>query len=164
MNEKFGLIRLTLENHHITLLHYAQELNELYRYLSQSIREDVKTSHLIRCAKTKIEMSNEIYLLVDNTRNGRLVGTVTLLCEHKMYGSFCGKTVLHLEDLVVHPDYQGQGAGILLTNLCRDRMKEVGAAYITLRCSDHVRGFYEKLGYEDAGCSMKLVSPHRGEL
>ncbi|UTW60877.1 GNAT family N-acetyltransferase [bacterium SCSIO 12741] len=50
-----------------------------------------------------------------------------------------------LVDVMIHPDYQGQGLGTKIVKLLREKLE--GYLFITLSAAPEKNGFYEKLGW-----------------
>jgi glucosamine-phosphate N-acetyltransferase len=101
--------------------------------------------------------NNEIQIWVaedySKSYEGRqIVGLVSFFVEPKFYHG--GKSVLHIEDLIVKKEYQGKGIGKVL-------VKEIiklfsSSCYkVILNCSDEVVSFYEKLGFKRSGNEMR---------
>lgn len=51
-------------------------------------------------------------------------------------------------DLIIHPDYQGEGVGKQLLNLLVDKCKELQIKDIQLFAAKDKSGFYERNGFE----------------
>jgi len=71
----------------------------------------------------------------------KMVATITLLVERKMIRG--GSHVLHVEDVIVHPDYQKQGIGRQLMKKARDVADEHNCYKIILDCNEANAPFYE---------------------
>jgi glucosamine-phosphate N-acetyltransferase len=82
-----------------------------------------------------------------------ILGCATLLIEHKIIHDF-GK-VAHIEDVVIHPDYQGKGYGkILVQTLMEKAKKEPGCYKVILDCDESKVPFYEKCGMKKKSIGM----------
>lgn len=79
-------------------------------------------------------------------RNNQIMATGSILWETKWIHH--GATAAHIEDIVVHPDYQGQGIGkkLILHLIQRCREKQ-GVYKILLDCDDKNVLFYQKCGF-----------------
>lgn len=53
-----------------------------------------------------------------------------------------------LTDMIVHPDYQGQGIGSNLLQLLIDYCQEHGLTWVQLFCAKGKQEFYQKAGFE----------------
>lgn len=66
-----------------------------------------------------------------------------------------------IEELVVHPDFRGQGVGKKLLHFAREYAEEKGAVRLEVATSNKRasfrRKFYEKNGFEDAGSSVYRI-------
>ncbi|MFT4416666.1 GNAT family N-acetyltransferase [Fredinandcohnia humi] len=51
-------------------------------------------------------------------------------------------------DLIVHPEYQGQGIGKQIMQLLMDHCKKNNVTFIQLSCAKGKVGFYEKFGFK----------------
>ena len=83
-----------------------------------------------------------------------IVGTATLVVLPKIShgGAYAGL----VEDVAVHPDFQGQGIGRGLVEACLKEARRLGCYKVVLACDDDVIGFYEKLGFSPRGHAMRL--------
>ena len=65
------------------------------------------------------------------------------------FGYITGTGLEHgyLEDVIVHPDYQGRGIGQQLVTSLIQESENQGISIITLTYQDKHRSFYEKCGF-----------------
>lgn len=82
----------------------------------------------------------------------RLLGTATILIEPKIIHG-CSK-VGHIEDVVIHRDYQGKGLGKLLIEKLKEICLNEKCYKIILDCSEKNRVFYERCGFENKNIQM----------
>ena len=107
-----------------------------------------------------VEKAKEIYDARMNVEtfvaeiNGKIVGTASLIIEKKYLHK--GKSVGHIEDVAVHPEYQGEGIGKELVQFLVDQCKEIDCYKVILDCADNVQFFYEKLGFKFSAKQMRL--------
>jgi GNAT superfamily N-acetyltransferase len=91
-------------------------------------------------------------------QNGRAVGMVNLLYS---ISTARGGRVAILEDMVVHPNHRGRGAGSTLLRATIDFAREQGCSRITLltdRSNAEAMRFYERLGFvHSAMTPMRLM-------
>lgn len=88
--------------------------------------------------------NNHIIKVIKNKHDLVIVGTVTIIKEHKILHNF-GK-VGHIEDVVVDKRLRGSGLGKKLIEIAK---KECEDCYkIILNCSDDNIDFYKKCGFE----------------
>lgn len=74
--------------------------------------------------------------------DGRIVGTGSIFIEPKYYGN-----AAHIEDVVVHKDFQKQGIGRQIIQHLEEEAKVHECYKIVLDCSETNVAFYESLGY-----------------
>lgn len=86
--------------------------------------------------------------------NGRVVGTATLLLERKFIhkGGMAG----HIEDVAVHPTFQGQGIGKALIDHLVELARSRGCYKVVLDCQDQLQEFYSKCGFTRAQLQMRI--------
>lgn len=82
------------------------------------------------------------------------IGCATLIIEPKIIHNF-GK-VGHIEDVVIHPDYQGQGYGKILVQDIIEKAKEQNCYKVILDCDEKKVPFYEKCGMKQKSIGMAL--------
>lgn len=85
--------------------------------------------------------------------DGKVVGTVSVLIEHKLTHS-AGR-VAHLEDLAVLPKFRGRGIGRALVDKVRELARYSGCYKVVLSCSPDKKGFYEECGFHQNEISMR---------
>ena len=90
--------------------------------------------------------SNPEHIIIIAEINGEIVGSTTLLIEHKFI--HLGGIVGHIEDVVVSKKFQGLEVGKKIINYVLELAKEYGCYKTILNCSDEVKPFYEKLGFK----------------
>jgi glucosamine-phosphate N-acetyltransferase len=77
--------------------------------------------------------------------DGLVIATASLIIEQKFIHK--GGKVAHLEDFVVHEDYQGRGVGSTFIQYLEHQAEHEGCYKMILDCADKVVDFYEKCGY-----------------
>lgn len=91
-------------------------------------------------------------------KDGRVVATASILFESKFYRG--GQKAAHVEDVAVHPDYQGHGFGKVIM-ACLTREAALSGCYkIILDCSEKNVPFYEKSGFKKNDFHMRLDLDH----
>lgn len=75
----------------------------------------------------------------------RIVGAGTLLVERKFIRQ--GGIVGHIEDVAVHPEWQGKGVGKLIVDALIGEARTVGCYKIILDCSADLVTFYGRFGF-----------------
>lgn len=96
----------------------------------------------------------------------RVVATGAVLLETKFYRG--GRKVAHIEDVAVHPDWQGQGYGSMMMTFLKAQAVAQDCYKMILDCSDKNVPFYERNGYCRRENQMRLdlshapVQPYQG--
>lgn len=86
----------------------------------------------------------------------KLVGAGTIIIEPKIIHG--GKSVGHIEDIIVHPHYRNQGiAQTILNKLVEYSKKE--CYKVILNCNPNMEQFYNKTGFEKKCIQMALLHP-----
>lgn len=85
-------------------------------------------------------MAGHAYMVITAWQGARAVGSLTVLSD--------GMNYAQIEDVVVHPDFRGQGLGTTLVRFALDRLRTLPSGVITLHAIPGAAGFYEKLGFK----------------
>lgn len=88
---------------------------------------------------------------------GQVVGTFALLIMDNL--AHCGAPSGIVEDVVVHPKWQGQGIGKAMMQFAMDRCTEAGCYKLALSSNvirEPAHRFYESLGFEVHGYSFRI--------
>lgn len=80
--------------------------------------------------------------IVSARRDGRLVGLARTISD--------GATVVHLQDVLVHPDEQRRGLGERLLNELFAQYEGIRQRVLLTDTEDRQRAFYESLGFVEA--------------
>jgi GNAT superfamily N-acetyltransferase len=99
------------------------------------------------------------YRLYVAERQGRLVGTFTLLIKRNL--SHLGAASAVIESVAVDPDEQGQGVGRAMMVFARELCRKAGCYKMALSSNlrrERAHAFYDGLGFERHGYSFH-VSP-----
>ena len=94
----------------------------------------------------------------------RIVGTFGLLMMDKL--SHLGAKSGIVDDLMVHPDWQGKGIGKKMMQFAMDRCRESGCYKLMLSSNikrELAHNFYEKLGFKKHGYSFIVEFTKEGE-
>mmetsp|Transcript_56256 Transcript_56256/g.163099 ORF Transcript_56256/g.163099 Transcript_56256/m.163099 type:complete len:155 (+) Transcript_56256:85-549(+) len=97
-------------------------------------------------------------LVIEHVPSQQVVGSGTLLIEVKFIheGASCG----HVEDIVVHEAHRGKGLAKQLMSALADEARAAKCYKVILDCNKSNVPFYEKCGYEERECTMRLnLSP-----
>ena len=132
----------TIKTQYIELLSYLTNTEDL---LLLDFNDKIKKIHnmgLIIVCITRIH--DEI----------KLIGAGTIIIEPKIIHG--GKSVGHIEDVIVHPHYRNQGiAQTILNKLVEYSKKE--CYKVILNCNPNMETFYNKSGFEKKCIQMTLL-------
>lgn len=88
------------------------------------------------------------------TDDERIVGTLTLLVERKFIHQ--GGRVGHIEDVVVHGEYQKRGIGQALVRHAVEEARQLGCYKVILDCFEERVRFYESVGFRRHDVGMRI--------
>jgi len=98
--------------------------------------------------------SNPDHIIAVAIREGKIVGSTTLLIETKFIHN--GGRVGHIEDVVVDKEHQRNGIGEKIIIYLLRYAKEHGCYKTILDCTDDVKPFYEKLGFKHNANALRF--------
>lgn len=101
-----------------------------------------------------IIQNNQDHIVAVAVRDKSVVGTATLLIEHKFIHD--GSKAGHIEDVAVSAKEQGKGVGRMLIEYLLDVANQHGCYRTTLDCTENLVGFYEKLGLHRHYVCMRI--------
>lgn len=81
-------------------------------------------------------------VVVEHLESHQVVGTVTMLLEHKFIHSAANRG--RIEDIVVHPDHQGKQFGKMLLDIGILLAEQTNCYKLSLDCDEKTKAFYEK--------------------
>jgi len=116
---------------------------------------------LARCFVTRRWLPR-VHAFVAETEDGYVVGTATLLVIPKLIHH--GEPVGQVEDVAVHPDWQGQGIGRRLMLRCIEAARESRCRKVILNCSETNIPFYASLGFRPHEVGMRLDLNYGGAI
>jgi len=105
----------------------------------------------------KLHKNHQVFVIENNypsSNNSRIIGSATIFIEEKIIHNF-GK-VAHVEDVIIHHEFRGNGFGKVLLDKCMEIAKQEHCYKIILDCSDDNCKFYEKCGFMKKGNQMAL--------
>lgn len=102
----------------------------------------------------EIRNSGIIKIYVGVYQDRKIISTITILLEPKFIRNL-GK-VCHVEDFVVHPDFQKLKLGSKICELVKSIAAEKKCYKIILDCSEDVKSFYLKQEFEQKSCGMSF--------
>jgi glucosamine-phosphate N-acetyltransferase len=117
---------------------YFQTLSNL-TYVGDIQNDNEKFKSIFKSINFK---NQHIFVAIDDIK---IVGTASILIEQKFIHN--GSKVGHIEDVVVHQDYQTMGIGSKLIRKCIEVGKSNDCYKIILDCNSIKMGFYEKHGF-----------------
>ena len=135
----------------------AQDINKDYLFLlSQLTCVDYESLNKENIENFINSLNNNhlIYLLKDSKNSNKIIGSITIIIEHKIIHGF--SKVGHIEDVVVDSNYRGQKLGQKLINYAVGLCKDNDCYKVILDCSNENIKFYEKCGFELKGNEMSL--------
>tara|TARA_R110002072_G_scaffold84065_6_gene190580 strand:- start:2422 stop:3474 length:1053 start_codon:yes stop_codon:yes gene_type:complete len=94
-----------------------------------------------------------VYVVSDN---GKIIATITFILEMKL--ARCHKNALHIEDVMVHPNYRKQGIGSYLLFQSKVYARNHYCYKIILNCNESIIGFYESAGFSSKNIEMSLYT------
>jgi glucosamine-phosphate N-acetyltransferase len=141
-----------LEEHPVGL----QEVKTQYLYLLSHLTEtyDLNVSLFFQQVMN-ISITGEImvaYVVNENTKQDLIVGTGTVVYEPKIIHG--ARNIGHIEDIVVLPDYRGQGIADTLVGILMELAKDKDCYKVILDCQPGLCKVYEKSGLEKKGVQM----------
>jgi glucosamine-phosphate N-acetyltransferase len=80
-----------------------------------------------------------------------VIGYGSIIIETKIRGGKMG----HIEDIVTHSNYRGQGLGKHLMEFLLSFAKEQHCYKVALQCKAHNTGFYSNCGLTESGIAMQ---------
>ena len=128
------MIELTKEN----IGEYIDECMEVQQYLLKS-DEEIKKDQFIATASS----TNSYFIAIIQDARVAGLGVVNQIV-HPV------RTNAYVDNIVVHPDFRGQGLFSIIMDNLEEKAKEWGAEGVKLTCSrENVQGMYEKRGYKE---------------
>lgn len=115
-----------------------------------------KASDSGRFARERKARGVRTFVMATRGPDGRqvVVGTYSVIVEPKFLHG--GSWVGHVEDVCVHPDWQGQGVGKALVDHAVNFCRHANCYKVVLHCSQDLIPFYERAGFYYNGCGMRL--------
>jgi glucosamine-phosphate N-acetyltransferase len=92
--------------------------------------------------------------------DGRVVGSASLILEQKYIHK--GGMIGHIEDVCVHPDFNGKGIGSELVRHILKIATDLRCYKVILSCFDELMPFYSRLGFRRHDNGMRYDCPLPG--
>ncbi|MBO1299340.1 MULTISPECIES: GNAT family N-acetyltransferase [unclassified Enterococcus] len=83
---------------------------------------------------------NHSLSVITSWHQGKLVGLIRVVGD--------GQTILYIQDLLVHPDFQNKKIGTQLMDKVLQEYKDVRQKILLTEDASNVRRFYEKFGFD----------------
>ena len=98
------------------------------------------------------------HIAVYEEENQKIIGFVDSVSN--------GVTDAYIQDLMVHPDFQGKGLGSELMNKMIDYLKKAGIYMISVLYDEDLKDFYSRFGFYNLLCGQmetyKMCKPAGG--
>ena len=125
------------------------QIFNLLKQLTESPQIESETVYKI---VTELPSNHNIFVIINDKK--KLVGMITIFVETKLIHG--GKSVGHIEDLVVDSEYRRLGIGKHLIEFCKSYAERRNCYKIILDCNAETKSFYEKNGFTDKSNGMSL--------
>ena len=122
----------------------------IYKYnenISAKVLSDLRES--VGWNRMEEEYENPLmtsYCHITVYENDELIGYIDCVSN--------GVTDAYIQDLMVHPDYQGKGVGTDLMNKMISHLKEKSIYMISVVFEESLKPFYNKFGFYDMLCGQ----------
>lgn len=87
--------------------------------------------------------SNDLHLVIE--KDNKIIAYGSIIIDFKFYRN-C-KNIGHIEDIVIHPDYRGNGLSKQIINELIKYGKNMNCYKIVLNCDQNLTLFYTHLGF-----------------
>lgn len=91
-------------------------------------------------------LNSYYHIAVYEEENQKLIGFVDSVSN--------GVTDAYIQDLMVHPDFQGKGLGSELMNKMIDYLKKAGVYMISVLYDEGLKDFYARFGFYNLLCGQ----------
>jgi len=124
---------------------------KLLSYLTDT--PDINTELYNTNIQEILNMGEIIVCIIRDDNNINLIGAGTIIIEPKIIHG--GKSVGHIEDIIVHPHYRNQGIAQSILNKLIDYSKR-DCYKVILNCNPNMESFYNKAGFEKKCIQMAI--------
>lgn len=83
-----------------------------------------------------------------------ITATGTIFIETKIIRS--GKSVGHIEDIIVHENFRGKGISKIIIESLKEYAESMNCYKVILNCNEEVMPIYEKSGFKKKGIQMSI--------
>ena len=134
-------------------------LNIIFRNIVKSDYNDYKKLINTDISKEKYEhfidnILGDYHQIIVLEFENKLIGTGTLLIEDKL--TYGGCKMGHIENLLIHENYRGNGYGELLVKKLSDTANNMKCYRVDLTCNIELENFYKKNNFNTNSVSMSL--------
>jgi len=123
---------------------------ELLSYLTTA--PNVSTDIFLTQVKRISEYGKICIAYKNNTDQLHIIASGTLIIEHKLIHS--AKSIGHIEDIVVHPNYRNKGISKVLLEKLKQTAFLSNCYKIILDCNINLKPVYEKVGFTQKSIQM----------
>ena len=148
--EYISLLELIEDEQAIVKCQYIQLLSYL------TITHDLTLEQFNKKIRDISKMGIIIVCILREPTGIKLLGSGTIIIEPKIIHG--GKSVGHIEDLVVHPNYRNQGIAQTILDKLVDYSKK-DCYKVILNCNPNLESFYKMAGFEKKCIQMALLHP-----
>lgn len=151
----FELIQLLNENsnNRDILEKIKKKYINLLKFLTET--EDMSLENFINQINIICNMGKIIVGISGDLHNNfEIVGSGTIILEPKIIHNL--RSVGHIEDIVVHPDFRNKGIAKKIIELVKNIAKDDNCYKIILNCKDEYIEIYKKLGFEKKNNEMSF--------
>lgn len=133
-----------IKNKHLSLL------SEL------SIITELDTNLYLEQVKKIGSMGNIFVSYIDNplSENFDIIASGTIIIEPKLIRG--GKSVGHIEDIVVSEEYRGNGISKNILEMLKNVAREKDCYKVILDCDQEIKKVYNSSGFEEKGVQMGI--------
>lgn len=122
---------------------------EQYLNLISELKKTELSTNKIEIIIKNLPKNHKIFIAKSDNN---IIGSITFLLEQKIIHN--GKSVLHIEDVVVSKESRGLGIASQLLEFSKKFAKDNNCYKIILDCNSHLEGFYQKNGFENKNIQM----------
>ena len=137
-------------NHYIIRPLIINDYTNYITHIHSKIEEDV-FKHFIN------NILNENHLIVIVEHENNIIGSGTLLIEHKL--TYGGCKMGHIENILVDETMRGKKIGSMIVNYLNNIAIRNKCYRIDLTCSNDLKPFYNSTGYTIENASMTMLIP-----
>jgi glucosamine-phosphate N-acetyltransferase len=147
------LIKLVYDNQSNSLI--MDKIKSQYINLLKNLTEanDMELNIFI-CQIDKITNYGQIIIAVSGDLLGdfEIIGSGTVIIEEKIIHN--AKSVAHIEDIVVHPNFRGKSIATNIITRLKDYARLKSCYKVILNCKNEYISIYEKSGFNKTGNQM----------